>query len=258
MKKLLVITVILSLLLTLYVFASNDVVYVTIANGSLLAERKAVALTDADGDGALTINDALMLAHDNKDDYGYAKTEYGLSLTKLWGVSADGFGYYLNNGMTYSLSDTVKNGDEIYAFAYTDSVGFSDTFCFFDSSYTQAVCGEDIKMTLMQGAFDESWNYTPAPVANAEIIVNGEKSGIITDENGNFTVKFDTDGVYKLSAVKEGANLTPPYAEIEVTQVSDTGDGAVFVIISVITASLFACLSSLLAIRSAKRRKENA
>ncbi|MBP5657968.1 MAG: hypothetical protein J6X52_05545, partial [Clostridia bacterium] len=84
--------------------AKDPVVYVTIANGELVLAREAVTLTDADNDGALTINDALYLAHEAKFEggaaAGYASStgDYGLSLTKLWGVENGGsYGYFVND-----------------------------------------------------------------------------------------------------------------------------------------------------------------
>ena len=44
--------------------ADGATVYVTIANGSLVMTQEAINVTDADGDGTLTINDALFLAHE--------------------------------------------------------------------------------------------------------------------------------------------------------------------------------------------------
>ena len=44
--------------------AEAPVVYVTIANGELVAAQIEVELTDVDDDGALTIADALYLAHE--------------------------------------------------------------------------------------------------------------------------------------------------------------------------------------------------
>lgn len=226
MRRFILLLSAISLLLTISAFAQAPTVYVTVSSGStLVAKAKPVTVTDADGDGALTINDALLLAHEKSEDYGYAVTEYGLSLTKLWGIENEsGYGYYLNNGMTYSLADEIKDKDEVYAFVYEDAVGFSDVFCFFDSSRIQALAGEDVTLTLMQGAFDENWNYSPIPLANASIIVNGEKSDITTDENGKFTISFDEEGIRELSAEADGMTITPPYASIEVTSSPSTGD----------------------------------
>ena len=45
----------------------GNTIYVNIANaGKLEAAMEPIALADADGDGALTVNDALILIHDAK------------------------------------------------------------------------------------------------------------------------------------------------------------------------------------------------
>ncbi len=238
MKKFTLLFLALSLLLALTVFASSPTVYVTIANGELVLQRKAVTMTDADNDGALTINDALILAHESPDDYAYVNTEYGLSMTKLWGVENNmGYGYYLNNSTTMSLSDTIKNNDEIYAFVYTDTETFSDVFCFFDKNTVSAVAGETISLTLMQAAFDESWNFAPKPLGGANITVNGEVAAT-TDENGKFTLKLDETGNYVLSASAENMIITPPCANITVNEVPQTGDSFVYCALAVCCCAL--------------------
>ena len=101
--------------------AKTDV-YVTVTNGSPVLIREKVSVTDADGDGRLTVNDALILAHDAKYEggsaagYGSSKSEWGLSMTKLWGVENGGsYGYFVNNAPSDSLADEVKNGDSVAA-----------------------------------------------------------------------------------------------------------------------------------------------
>ena len=98
MKKAFSLLMALMLLLSVCVFAQAEeetqpVVYVTIANGELALCQEPVTVTDADGDGALTIADALYLAHeaafDGGAEAGFAAetTEYGLTLT----LSAAGY-----------------------------------------------------------------------------------------------------------------------------------------------------------------------
>ena len=71
-------------------------VTVTIANGDLALVQEKVEVTDIDKDGALTVNDALYLAHEAKYDggaqAGYKSSvgQWGLGLDKLWGVETGG------------------------------------------------------------------------------------------------------------------------------------------------------------------------
>ena len=188
------------------------VVYVTIANGSVVLPCQAVELTDADEDGALTIADALYLAHEaafeGGAEAGFAceNTEYGLSMTKLWGVDNGGaFGYYVNDAMAMSLADPLKDGDYVNAYVYTDTAAYSDMYCFFD---LKTAAEGDVALTLSGVSFDE--NYAPVvnPVAGAVITVNGEKTDAVTDENGQATVTVKAGDV--ISAVSDTATLVPP------------------------------------------------
>ena len=122
------------------VSADGAKITVSIANGTLVLTEAAVDVTDIDGDGALTINDALIAAHtayytDGADGYAAANGDYGLAITKLWGVENGGsYGYYVNNAASMGLSDPVKDGDRLYAFIYTDTTAFSDMYTFFDKA----------------------------------------------------------------------------------------------------------------------------
>ena len=188
------------------------VVYVTIANGEVVLPCQAVELTDADGDGALTIADALYLAHEaafeGGAEAGFAceNTEYGLSMTKLWGVDNGGaFGYYVNDAMAMSLADPLKDGDYVDAYVYTDTAAYSDMYCFFDA---KRVGEGEVTLTLSGVGFDESYAPVVSPVAGATITVNGEKTDVVTDENGQATVTVKTGDV--ISAVSDTATLVPP------------------------------------------------
>ena len=120
---------------------------------------------DADSDGKMTINDVLMIAHEKKFEggadagYGYAKTEYGLSMTKLWGTENGGsYGYFLNNESALSLDTEISVGAHIYAYVYTDLTSWSDTYSFFDVYNVDAEKGDTVKLTLKKAGFDENYN----------------------------------------------------------------------------------------------------
>ena len=131
MKKIMVIMLALCMLLSAAVAEESEagvLVYVTIAAGDLVMAQAPVELSDTDGDGMLTINDALYLAHEEfyeggaEAGYATAETQWGLSLAKLWGVENGGsYGYYVNNVSANSMADELHDGDHLNAFAYTDS-----------------------------------------------------------------------------------------------------------------------------------------
>ncbi len=236
MKKLISAAAILAAMgvLTTSAFAG---VFVTISdeNRALVVPEEEIDLNDADGDGALTVNDALIIAHDKFYDggaeagYASATGDYGLMLTKLWGTENGGsYGYYVNNSAAMSLADELKDGDIVNAFAYSDLTAWSDTYCYFDSTFTGIEdCDYDtiptFGLTLTAAAFDENWAPISVPVAGATITVNGEKTEFVTDENGFVTVLLpQEDGVYVVSAVSDTQTLVPPVCRISVSMLKDS------------------------------------
>lgn len=202
---------------------TNPTVCVSITDdtGALVLAREAVLLTDADSDGVLTINDALICAHGAHPDgaaaYATARTEWGLSMMKLWGVENGGsYGYYLNDASAWSLLDPVKEGDHVKAYAFTDLTGFTDTYSWFDASYVEAAVGGEITLTLQAAAFDENFAPVTLPVAGAVIIVDGEMTEIVTDAEGKAVLTFEETGTYLISADSEAVNLVDPVCIIKV------------------------------------------
>lgn len=218
--SLLAVMIVAALSLASAVSAEDSVVYVTIANGDLVLAYEAVPLIDADSDGALTINDALLSAHGAHYDggafagYGSAVTDYGLSLTKLWGVENGGsYGYCVNNVSAMSLADTVKSGDHIVAYVITDTVTWSDTYSFFDTATAE---GSEVSLTLSASGYDENWAPVKFPVEGAVITVDGEKTDITTDADGRAAVSGLDTGRHIISAVSDTTALVPPVCVVTV------------------------------------------
>ena len=216
MKKLISAAAALIAVSALGMTAFADTVYVTISDGNgLKVSQEAIDVSDADGDGALTVTDALICAHDKFYDggaeAGYATSEgdYGPMVSKLWGVENGGsYGYYVNSASAFSPVDPISEGDYIDAFAYSDLTAWSDMYCYFNTRYVE---GNDLpEYTLTGAGFDENWNPVAVPIAGAEITLNGEKTGIITDENGKFGFAPKADGTYVISAVSDSQVLVPP------------------------------------------------
>lgn len=215
-------------LLMLFTFAAATeeapVAFVSISDdtGALVLTHAAVALTDADGDGALTICDVLLAAHvayhaDSAEAFGAADSEWGKSLTKLWGVENGGsYGYYLNDASAMSLADPVAAGDHVKAFVYTDLTAYSDTYTFFTAPVAAAAVNADVALTLNAAGYDESWAPVTLSVANATLTVNGEKTEAVTDENGCAVLHFTEAGEYVVSAVSESMTLVPPVCVVTV------------------------------------------
>lgn len=236
MKKIIRIMIVLAMLFTLCAVpmaAQNVEVTVTIANGDIMV-HDTVSVSDADGDGVISIADALYAAHEENYDggasagFGTEITQWGISLMKLWGVENGGsYGYQINNSNPMSLADPIKDGDYIYAYVYTDTVGFSDTYTYFESTELEANEGQEITLTLSAAGYDANWAPVTLPVEGATITVNGEKTDFVTDAEGKVTVKFDKAGSYTLSAVSETMTLIPPVCHAEINKAANpsTSDG---------------------------------
>ena len=227
MKKFLSVLLALAMLVSLAAFAEEaPAVYVSISDdaGALVLAYAPVALTDVDGDGALTICDALMAAHaayhpDGADAFLAEDTEWGLSMYKLWGVENGGsYGYYLNDASAWSLVDPIQAGDHVKAYVYTDLVAWSDTYAYFTAPVAAAAVNAEVALSLSANGYDEAWNPVTLPVAGAVITVNGEKTEVVTDENGAAVLTFAEAGVYTISAVSETMTLVPPVCIVTVTE----------------------------------------
>ncbi len=206
-------------------------VYVTVATeGSLDLRQEKITVVDIDGDDVLTVNDALYCAHREKyegelmEGYAFEETEYGLSLTKLWGNDCASYGYYVNNESAWSLADLVEDGDYINAFAYKNE-DYSDIYCFFDINSVEAKKGDEITLTLKAIGYDAEWNTITVPVKNAIIMIGGEDSQYKTDADGKVTVKIELEGKILISAISEEQTLVPPVCMVFVDDsVADNED----------------------------------
>lgn len=231
MKKLISIFVALIMLLGIFsisAFAENTPVtanvYVTIANaGTLVLTQEKITVTDKDNDGKLNIDEALIATHEAKFEggaaagYGSDVGQYGLYVTKLWGVeNGGGYGYYVNNASAMGLSDEVKEGDYINAFTFTDLTTRSDKYTFFDKNTLTATAEEEITLTLSAAGYDASYNPITVPVKNATITLNGEATEYKTDENGKVTMKISKSGTYVISATSATETLVPPLLTVTV------------------------------------------
>lgn len=228
MKKLLATLVCLAMLASLCALAETEppTVYVSVSDGSgnLTLACQPVILTDADADGALTICDALTNAHAAWHPAGAAafqaeESEWGLSLCRLWNEENGGsYGYYVNDVSPLSLRDPVQAGDHIKAYVFTDLAGFSDTYAFFAAPAATAAVNEPVQLLLTANAYDAAWTPITVPVAGAEITVNGEKTGVVTDENGAAMLMLAQAGEYVVSAVSDQMTLVPPVCLLTVTE----------------------------------------
>ncbi len=211
--------------ITSFADSNSATVCVSISDkGQLVAAQRKVTVTDIDGDSALTVNDALYAVHEAlysggaKEGYSYyTHKDYGLSIGKLWGDTSGNFGYYINNSSCWSLADSVKNGDYLNAFVYSDSKNYSDKYCFFDSFSVAADANSGIELVLSCAGYDANWNPVTLPVANAEITVDGKATGVKTDVNGNATIQISGAGKHIISAVSASQTIVPPVCTAQIS-----------------------------------------
>ena len=192
---------------------SGTPVTVTISDaGKLAVAGESVSVTDADGDGTLTLYDVLFCTHDKLCDGGtdaFAAEDggYGLALTKLWGVENGGsYGYCINNVPADNLTAEVAQGDYVAAYSYSDLTAWSDVYSYFEE------IGKDsgsVTLKLTALCFDADWNLEALPVEGAVITVDGAATQFVTDAGGLVTVALS--GSEKIiSASSETLTIVPP------------------------------------------------
>ncbi len=236
MKKTITLLTILCLLLSLCTIgasAEKNTVQVTVTiavKGELVATQVNVQIEDVDGDSLFTVNDALYCAHAQyyrggaEAGYGYYTGDYGLSMSKLWGDESGAYGYYLNNASCMSLADPVKDGDYVTAFVYASS-DWSDVYTYFDVSTQTVEAGQEIELTLMAAGYDENWNPISYPVEGATILVDGARTGIITDKDGKASFRLNAPGTTVISATSATQTLVPPVCSVNVVKAEAPEEG---------------------------------
>ena len=191
-------------------------VFAVISSAGSLEVYEEIEATDVDGDGVISVSDAIACTHNAKYDGGAEAgylaedTEFGISISKLWGVENGGsYGFYLNNAFIDTLLAPVSDGDIVSAYSYSDLAGWTDVFSFFDK--TQLTADGEITLTLTYIGFDENWSPVNMPAAGAKIIIDGEETSFVTDENGAVTIVAELSaGEHVISAVSDNLTLVPP------------------------------------------------
>ena len=227
LSLLLALTMALSLVTTGAWAADSIQVTVTIANQGAIAVGKnntlmaqvPVTVTDLNGDGKFTYEEAMKAAHkaycaDGED--GFATS--GGWATMLWGGTDGVGGFYRNNTMTATVDkETIQNGDALTAFSYADTADWSDKYSFFDQSTVSVKTGETLTLNLKKQGYNEA--ATPANAALCTIDKTGafQEMNVTTDDKGNATFSFDQAGTYVVSAYGNEDVLVPPVCIVTVT-----------------------------------------
>lgn len=203
--------VILFSALSISAFAAEESVDVIISiteGQSFRFTPQKMKVTDLDSDGKLTVNDALIAAHNRaysggaEAGYAYEKTEYGLSLTKLGGNTSGNFGYYVNHNPATNLLDEIKNGDIVDACIFEGSYPNLQAYAFLVADKASVRAGDSVTLTLKKITFDENFAPVYTPVRGATISILGQNTDQVTDAEGMVTLQASGVGevVYTASA----------------------------------------------------------
>ncbi len=250
------------LCLTLSVSADEKapaaLVTVTDENGNHVLANEEILLSDADGDGTITVTDALILAHKTECPDGFSFTDaYGeREITSLWGYAGGFYDCYLNGASFYLLTDPIEDGDTVHAFVYRSGEACSDAYSYFSSDTLNFRDGK-ATLTLYAYTLTEEENLLSEPVKGAVITINGERTGIRTDKQGRFTIHADKLAIGEknvISAICEDMSIVAPI----LTVIPEEGDlGGVPASAYVIAAILLiAVLSALFVALHGRKRKK--
>lgn len=164
-----------------------------------------------DGKEQYNLNDVFLAVHedyypDGTDGYASSEGKYGFGIDMMWGDTSYNFGYQINGGeeSVMGLGHIVKDGDHIEAVIYKNLYPDTESYAKFHSSESSINAGKELVLTLFYvSGYDENWQSVFSPCEDATIIVNGEETEYITDENGEVSITFDTPGEYIVSAKKQ-------------------------------------------------------
>ena len=192
--------------------SSNITVFMTVSlEGELAATAggsvmgwKPVIVEDTNGDGKYSYDEALVAAHAIYKKDGYATTEgqYGLEVTKLWGVET-AYNTFFTNGTAISMNvgeSYVEDGDFLVACTLADTSYWSDYYTFFNKKALYPKAGDKITLNLQDVP---AFGGDTAALSGATIGIctsDGFQSLGTTDENGNVELSFDEPGTYYVSA----------------------------------------------------------
>jgi len=166
---------------------------------------------------------ALLINGFDAKDQSVNNFNKGSYISALAGIEAMGnssWMYTLNNESSwYALNEQpIKEGDYLEVYLLNDWM--SDTYSYFDIKNISIQGGEKIKLRLYRQVMDYStWEVTTEPYADNEIMINGKRSGLVTDSKGYVTLSFNEKGVYEISNTGKQQNVS--YTNAYVTVQSD-------------------------------------
>ncbi len=213
--------------ITVYLTVSNQGVIAQAGDGSAMAGKE-VTVTDIDGDGHYTFDEALVAAHQtyNSAD-GYAASSGWV--TSLWGVADNpaSYSFMQNDRPTTIVTDAeVADKDRLVASINKDEA-YTDWYSYFDKKELTVQPGETFTLNL--SGFQAMSQNEPAPGAGVAVGTwNGGFSaieGAVTNDSGDVTLSFDEPGTYIVSANGSVTDTYDAAALYQLQEVAKDKDG---------------------------------
>ena len=206
-------------------------VYVTVScDSTLLVPCKSISVTDRDGDGKVTVNDALIQIHEQdhtngKDGYS-ADVSNGYTITSLWGIKNGILGFRVNELVSTDLNDELNVGDHIHAYAISyvnteDDAEQTVCYGYFDETHVNVDKYKSATLKLSGSLLNSNREYDVSTLPYVIVTVNGELTNYRTDENGMVTIPFDETGEYVISVKSSDPRLVYPVCIVNVENPTD-------------------------------------
>ena len=192
--------------------AEGITVFMTVSDQGQIAQTKdnepmawkEVKVTDKDGDGKYSFDEALVAAHDAYYEGG-AAAGYLTGVKRLWGHESQSFLFFVNGeGIPTGVTGVFLEGGEYLTAAYlTDTDLGLDWGTSFDKETADAIVGESVSLKLkghLGMAYAEE-DKTDVPLKDVQLGVWTEDGfsaleGDTTDADGNALLSFDAPGTY--------------------------------------------------------------
>jgi len=173
--------------------------FVTAKDNTTLLSKATLSVGDEDCNGSLTINDAMLAAHEQwcaagAEGFATEESAYGPYITKLWGADSPICGYRLNDVSASGLADPIEADAHLYVFFYKDTTYYSDVYTYFEEDGVKAVAGVAKTFEAKGAATNE---VTPAGATVKVYDSTGaEQSTTTVDSDGGFSITFPSAGTY--------------------------------------------------------------
>lgn len=188
-------------------------------DGTLMVEVPLV-VSDSNGDGAITVKEALEQVHLKYCPKGFSvkKEKDGPVISKLWNHKVVNSGFYVNNHKGLSLQESLNFYDSLYVFSEKSAV---DTYTYFDKNDDQAASFREYPVQLYREAYNSKGKVIALPLENAELYQVKEDGSlkdlhVKTDKEGKATLIFREAGDVILTAKPPMKDVVSPVLKVKV------------------------------------------